>query len=179
MIRSRWTAVVLAGLLAVGLSPADVRAAAPPVGPSGNDDASVKPPEAPFFRVFLKDGTSLVSYGEVAQVGERVVFSMPTAASLVSPDLKLINIPAGAVDWDRTSLYAESARAARYFSIQAEIDYAQLSSTVAQALNDVATTNDPAKRLTIVERARKTLAEWPPRHYNYKQDDVRQMLSML
>src|SRR4029077_11016390 len=28
-------------------------------------------------------------------------------------------------------------------------------------------------------RARKTLADWPPRHYGYKQEDVRQMLSML
>ena len=33
------------------------------------------------FRVFLKDGRSLVSYGEVARVGDRVVFSMPTRAS--------------------------------------------------------------------------------------------------
>jgi len=118
----------------------------------------------------LKDGTSLVSYGEVAQVGERVVFSMPTAASLISPDLKLINIPAGAVDWDRTSLYAESARAARYFSIQAEIDYAQLSSTVAQALNDVATTNDPAKRLTIGDVADRQPRQMWPAHPSVHKD---------
>ena len=36
---------------------------------------------APLFRVFLKDGTSLVSYGEMARVDDRVVFSMPTSAS--------------------------------------------------------------------------------------------------
>ena len=31
------------------------------------------------LRVFLADGTSLVSYGEPARVGDRVVFSMPTS----------------------------------------------------------------------------------------------------
>ena len=35
----------------------------------------------PSFRVFLKDGSSLASYGEMARVGDRVVFSMPTSAS--------------------------------------------------------------------------------------------------
>src|SRR5262245_22253167 len=129
MNKPSWAAAVLVGLLALSSSPTVTLA-----GASATDDATVKPPEAPFFRVFLKDGTSLVSYGEVAQVGERVVFSMPTAASTAAPELKLINIPSGAVDWDRTSTYAESARAARYVSSQAEIDYAQLSSTVAQAL---------------------------------------------
>ena len=36
--------------------------------------------EATLFRLFLKDGGTLVSYGEVARVGDRVVFSMPTSA---------------------------------------------------------------------------------------------------
>ena len=34
--------------------------------------------DATLLRVFLNDGTSLVSYGELARVGDRVVFSMPT-----------------------------------------------------------------------------------------------------
>jgi hypothetical protein len=62
---------------------------------------------------------------------------------------------------------------------RAETDYAMLTTEIAQALNDVALTTDPAHRLAIVQRARKTLADWPPRHYNYKQADVRQMLTML
>ena len=32
------------------------------------------------FRVFLNDGTAIVSYGEYARVGDRVVFSMPIGA---------------------------------------------------------------------------------------------------
>src|SRR5262249_31753156 len=38
---------------------------------------------------------------------------------------------------------------------------------------------DPKRRLAIVENARKTLAEWPQNHFNYRHAEVRQMLSML
>jgi len=37
--------------------------------------------EATLLRVFLIDGTSLVSYGEPARVSDRVIFSMPTATT--------------------------------------------------------------------------------------------------
>src|SRR4051794_38485509 len=51
-------------LAAVLLAPAGVRAA---------DDATL-------LRVFLTDGSSIVSYGEPARAGDRIVFSMPTPA---------------------------------------------------------------------------------------------------
>ena len=130
------------------------------------------------LRVFLNDGTSLVSYGEPARVGDRVVFSMPTGAG-PSPPLQLIDIPASRVNWDRTTRYAASARATRYLKTQAENDYAALSSDVAATLNAVTQSADPVKRLELVERARKTLAEWPLTHYNYRANEVRQMLTML
>jgi hypothetical protein len=134
--------------------------------------------DATLLRVFLTDGTSLVSYGEPAKVGDRIVFSMPTGAGPVPP-LQLIDIPASRVDWDRTSRYAASARATHYLQTQAENDYAVLSNDVAATLNDVSKAAEPAKRLELVERARKTLAEWPLTHYNYRQNEVRQMLTML
>ena len=34
------------------------------------------PPDASLFRIFLRDGTTLVSYGEFARVDDRVIFSM-------------------------------------------------------------------------------------------------------
>src|SRR6185369_14380417 len=34
-------------------------------------------------------------------------------------------------------------------------------------------------RLGIVERARRELADWPAAHFNYKQDEIRQMLTVL
>jgi hypothetical protein len=142
---------------------------------------------ATLLRVFLRDGSSLVSYGEPARVGDRVIFSMPTAPASAddsgvdepSPPLHLVDIPVTSVDWDRTSQYAESARAAHYIESRAELDYAALTNSLAGALNEVAATNDPSKRLTIVEGARKTLAEWPQKHFNYRQAEVRQMIGML
>jgi hypothetical protein len=134
---------------------------------------------APLFRVFLKEGGSLVSYGEYAQLDGRVVFSMPTSASTAAPQLQLINLSSDRVDWERTIAYAESVRASRYLATRAEADYTQLTTAIAQALNDVALTNDAVSRLAIVERARKTLGDWPAAHYNYKHDEVQQMLGML
>src|SRR5256885_15322891 len=69
---------------------------------------------ATMFRLFLKDGTALVSYGEYAVVENRVIFSMPIGASESNPTLHLVNIASDNVDWDKTTRYAESARAAHY-----------------------------------------------------------------
>jgi len=135
--------------------------------------------EAPLFRVFLKDGTTLVSYGELARVADRVVFSMPTSASMDNPNLHLVDIASDRVDWARTTSYAESARATRYLETRAETDYTRLTTDIAQAINDVALATNPARRLAIVESARRRLADWSPNHYNYKQSDVRQMIDML
>jgi hypothetical protein len=134
--------------------------------------------EATLFRLFLKDGGTLVSYGEVARVGDRVVFSMPTSTG-PSPALHLVNIAADRVDWDRTERYAASARAGHYLETQAETDYTTLSNQVTEMLAEVARTDDPGRRLAIVEEARRMLAEWPANHYNYREADIRQMLTML
>jgi hypothetical protein len=133
----------------------------------------------PLFRVFLKDGTSLVSYGEFARVGDRVVFSMPTSASTSAPQLQLINIPSDSVDWTRTGNYADALRAQQYLATRAEADYRLLSDEIAQALNEVGSADDPKRRLAIVEKARKALADWPASHYNYKRQEIQQMLGTL
>jgi hypothetical protein len=133
---------------------------------------------APMLRIFLKDGGSLVSYGEFARVGDRVVFSMPTSASPEGP-LHLVDIPADQVDWQRTDRYADSARADHYIRTRAEADYAALTNEVAHTLNQVALTTEASGRLEIAEAARKALAGWPAAHYNYRWEDVQQMLSML
>jgi len=134
--------------------------------------------DATLLRVFLTDGTSLVSFGEPARVGDRVIFSMPTGPAQ-NPVLHLVNLPADRVDWDRTNRYAVNARMTRYVQTQAEDDYAALSNQVATTLNEVAHTPDPVLRLAIVERARRTLAEWPENHYGYRRAEVLQMLALL
>jgi hypothetical protein len=164
---------VLCLLTIGGVDTAAAGAQAAPGAASASEDSS------PLFRVFLKDGSSLVSFGEFARVDDRVVFSMPTSASMAAPQLQLINIPSDQVDWERTTNYAESVRASRYIATRAESDYAQLTTEIAQALNDVALTDDANRRLAIVEKARRTLADWPASHYNYKRDEIQQMLGTL
>ncbi|MCU1381508.1 MAG: hypothetical protein JWL71_205 [Acidobacteria bacterium] len=134
--------------------------------------------EATLLRVFLTDGTSLVSYGEPAKVNDRVIFSMPTATT-PNPPLHLVSLPASRVDWERTSRYAATARASHYIETQAENDYAALSNDVASTLNEVALTAEASQRLAIVQRARQTLADWPQSHFNYRAAEVRQLLGML
>jgi hypothetical protein len=143
-----------------------------------NVRAATAADDATLLRVFLRDGGSLVSYGEFARVADRVIFSLPTATT-VNPPLQLVTISADRVDWDRTNRYAESARAARYVATQAESDYVALSNAVSRTLNEVAYSSDAKKRLAIVEGARKTLAEWPHAHFNYRVAEVRQMLTLL
>ena len=148
----------------------------PPAPASGSGPGRAE--EAPLFRVFLTDGTTLVSFGEFALVGDRVVFSMPLNAD-VEPALHLVNIAADRVDWARTNRYAESARATRYLATRAESDYIGLSNDLARTLTEVSQVTDASKRLALVESARKQLAEWPRTHYGYRSNEVRQMLSML
>jgi hypothetical protein len=148
------------------------------VVPSGAALAQTPPDDVTLLRVFLNDGTSLVSYGEPARVDNRVIFSMPTETA-ANPQLHLINLPLDRVDWDRTNRYAAAARMAHYVKTNAEDDYAALSNQVATTLNQVAHAADPAQRLAIVEQARRTLADWPDQHYGYRKAEVRQMLSLL
>src|ERR1051325_10156121 len=140
--------------------------------PAAGVSASAADEDATLLRVFLRDGTSLVSYGEPARIGDRVVFSMPTSAA-AHPPLHLVALAVSRVDWDRTTRYGASARAAHYIATRADADYAALSNQIAQALNEVTFTSDPARRLAIVERARTGLAEWPQNHFNYRQNEVR------
>ncbi|MES1255216.1 MAG: hypothetical protein ABUS56_06400 [Acidobacteriota bacterium] len=134
--------------------------------------------DATLVRVFLKDGTSLVSYGEPAHVDDRVIFSMPTATT-PNPPLHLVSLPDSQVDWPRTERYATAARGARYLKTQADLDYAALSERVTDTLNHITAAKDASERLKLAQDARKALAAWPAEHYSYRVGDVRQMLSLL
>ena len=134
--------------------------------------------DATLFRVFLKDGGTLVSYGEVARVGDRAIFSMPTGAG-TPPPLHLANLAADRIDWPRTERYAVSARSGRYLETQAENDYTDLSNQIARTLDQVGQAGDGAVRLALVERARRALVAWPAEHFNYREPDIRQLVTML
>lgn len=135
------------------------------------------------FRVFLNDGTAIVSYGEYARVGDRIVFSMPIGAVEGSgagdPSLHVVNLPVSAVNWTATQKYTESARHTHYMANRAESDYATLAGHVASTLNAIVLAKDPQARLSLAMDARRRLATWPKDHYEYRADDVREMLGML
>jgi hypothetical protein len=139
---------------------------------SGND--------ALLYRIFLRDGTTLVSYGNFARVADRVVFSIPLGtAEEASPALHLVSISETAVDWTRTDRYAEALRARHYALTRGEADFDRLSDEVARALSDVASTSDPARRLALATQARRRLGEWPSAHYGYRESDVAQLSALM
>src|SRR5262249_12028260 len=90
--------------------------------------------DAMFLRLFLKDGTPVVSYGEFARVNDHVVFSMPVGGSAETPRLHLISLPDTTIDWARTDRYGQSARYQQYAGATGEEDFARLSNDVAQVL---------------------------------------------
>ena len=135
------------------------------------------------LRVFLNDGTAIVSYGEYARVGDRVVFSMPIGGvdprSAGDPNLHVVNLPVSAVNWAATEKYAESARYSHYMANSAESDYAALAGEVAAVLNKIVLAKDAKARLGLAVDARRRLASWPKDHYGYRAGDVGEMLGML
>ena len=135
--------------------------------------------DAVLYRVFLKDGGVLVSYGEFANVADKVVLSMPIGGTDSAPVLHLISIPEKDVEWERTNAYAQAARARHYAATQAENDFARLTREVSGTLYKIGSTADPATRLEMAESARKQLVEWPQYHYGYRADELGQMTTWL
>jgi len=135
------------------------------------------------FRVFLNDGTAVVSYGEYARVGDRLVFSMPIgvvdSSKAGEPTLHVVNLPVSAVNWTATEKYAASARHSHYMTNSAESDYASLAGDVAATLNAIVLAKDPQARLKMAVDARRRLASWPKDHYGYRAGDVQEMLGLL
>jgi hypothetical protein len=134
--------------------------------------------DAVLYRIFLRDGSTMVSYGDFARVGDRVVFSVPIGTG-ERPQLQLVSISEGRVDWPLTDRYAEAARARHYADTRGEDDFNLLSNDVARALNEVALTDDAAQRVALADKARQQLADWPASHYGYRASDVAQLSTLL
>lgn len=135
--------------------------------------------ESVLYRLFLMDGTTLISYGEFARVADRVVFSIPLGDTAESPELQLVSIPQASVDWERTDRYSDAVRARRFAETRGEGDFAGLSSRVTDALNEIALTSNPARRLAMALEARGNLASWPSENFGYRAADVGQLVGML
>jgi hypothetical protein len=141
--------------------------------------ASPAAAESLLYRLFLIDGTALVSYGEFARVADRVVFSLPLGQAAESPELQLVSIPESSVDWERTDQYSNAVRAQRYGETRGEEDFALLGGRVTEALNLIALTRDPARRLAMALEARGNLARWPAQNFGYGASNVAVLTGML
>lgn len=133
----------------------------------------------PDLRLFLRDGTAVAIEGEYARVGDRVVFTLALNTASEAERLRVVSLPATAIDWPKTDEYGAGVRAARYAKTQGEADYTALTVSVARALSGVADRKNPLDRLQLVEQARGIVATWGREHYGYRANDVRQIAAML
>ncbi|HEX4934222.1 MAG TPA: hypothetical protein VFV33_13625, partial [Gemmatimonadaceae bacterium] len=129
--------------------------------------------------MFLKDGGTLVSYGEFARVSDSVVIPVPLGDVAGEPRLHVLTIPESAIDWERTETYANAVRARRYAETRGEEDFTLLAGQVTAALNQLVLTPDPARRLAMAEEARRNLAEWPKANYGYKAGEVAKLVGLF
>ena len=137
------------------------------------------PGELSLFRIFLKDGSTVVSYGEFARVGDEVVLSMPLGADLKKPTLQLLTLPADSVDWPRTDEYSNSVRYQQYALSRGEEDFATLSNEIAGILNEIVLQTDPQRALELADQARRQLAAWPVAHFGYRAADVSDIIGLI
>ena len=147
--------------------------------PADAAEPSSSADDVALLRVFLKDGSSVVSYGEYARVGEEVVLSMPLGRDLTRPTLQLVTLAVTSVDWPRTERYANSVRYQRYVGTRAEEDFARLSADTAAKLNEIEATTDRKRAIEIADNARRQLASWPAEHYGYRAADVTDIIGVI
>ncbi len=149
------------------------------VASAGVARAQTSASDATLYRVFLTDGSTLVSYGEFARVADLVVLSLPLGGTPAAPRLQLLSIPAANVDWDRTDAYAEAARAARFAATRGPDQYALLQQSVARALSDIAVTPDADRKLAMAIEARQNVTRWAAEHFAYRAPDVAELASLF
>ena len=131
------------------------------------------------YRVFLTDGQALPSYGEAAQVDDRVVFNLLIQRSGTDQRLQLVSLPVSAVDLGRTIRYAETMRAGFYAATRGEAEYTAMTGNVARTLDEIARTTDRRARLQLAEEARQRLLTWSREHYQYRENDVRELIELF
>ena len=139
------------------------------------------PVEASLYRVFLNDGSTLLSYGEFARVADRVVVSLPLGdtAPPAAPSLHLLSIPADTVDWEKTDAYADSVRATRYAATRGPDDFALLNEAVSRALGEIGQASDPARKVAMATEARQNVMKWAAEHFGYRAERVAELASLF
>lgn len=145
---------------------------------SGVSSALTAAAPTPMFRVFLKDGTPLVCWGEYARVGDRLVLTVPVGTG-TRTTYEFVSIPVDKVDLVKTERYAEAVRAAQFAATRGKTEYAQISDKLAEQLSSIANIPDPKQRLAIAESARQQLIDWAEGSHGYRAKEVSQLLQMF
>lgn len=161
--RSRTSIVLMLGLVAA-------------TWPRGVREAAADPL---LLRLFLLDGTWLVSYGEYARVGDRVVVPLPLGLPAEGPPVHVVSVPAAVVDWPRTEQDARRARSAHYAATRGPADFAALETELAELLTAVGRETDQARRLELAERAQQRLSEFAGATYGYRAADLQHMTALV
>jgi hypothetical protein len=141
--------------------------------------AQIASPDASLYRIFLRDGSTVVSYGEFARVSDRVVVSLPVGGTPDVPDLHLLSLPADSVDWEKTDAYADSVRASRYAATRGPDDFALLNEAVSRALTDIALTTDPNRKIAMAGEARQNVTKWVAEHFGYRAREVAHLAGLF
>ena len=136
-------------------------------------------PSLETFRIFLRDGRVLTSYGEFARVDDDLVFVVTQGERLGVEAHDLITVSVAKVDMPRTIEYAGALRTARYGTTRGEREYLNFTEDISRALAELEASDDKDRRLGIAQVARARLATWPQGHYNYRAAELRQLVSLF
>jgi len=131
------------------------------------------------FRIFLRDGRVLLTYGEPAQVEGDLVFVVTQGQKGGLETHDLITVPLAKVDVERTQEYANALRAAKYGATRGEREYQELTADIARSLAALEASDDKDRRLGIAQVARARLLAWSQDHFGYREADLRQLASLL
>ena len=131
------------------------------------------------YRVFLKNGDALPSYGEAAVVDDRIVFNLSIGGIDAPLTLQLVSFPLALVDLERTSRYAEAMRAAFYAATRGQTDYDAMTSALSHDLEALAALPDRKRQLGLAEELRQRLIAWPRAHFFYRADDVEKLAGLV
>jgi hypothetical protein len=141
--------------------------------------AAQTPTPSSIYRVFLKSGDALPSFGEAAVVADRLVFNLSIGGIDGPLTLQLVSLPLPLIDLDRTTRYADTIRAAFYAATRGEAEFSEMTAALSRDLEKLAVMPDRKQQLVAAEQLRQGLLAWPKSHFFYRANDVDKLAGMV
>ena len=141
--------------------------------------AAQVPAPSSIYRVFLKSGDALPSFGEAAVVADRLVFNLSIGGIDGPLTLQLVSLPLPLIDLDRTMRYADTVRAAFYAATRGEAEYSEMTAALSRDLEKLAAISDRKQQLAVADQLRLGLLAWPKSHFFYRANDVEKLAGMV